>query len=83
MYGPSMEDFLDAKKMLDETGGGIQIADGRDLAVKVLFYLSHPQEAESVGRRAQKAVASHKGAARKHADVIRRVLDGAAPFNAK
>ncbi len=75
LYGPSMEDFLDAKQLLDETGGGIQIGDGRELAEKVLFYLNHPQQAEFVGKRAQKAVYSHKGAAQKHARVIQRVLE--------
>jgi 3-deoxy-D-manno-octulosonic-acid transferase len=75
LYGPSMEDFLDAKTMLDETGGGIQINDGQDLAEKVLFFINHPQEAEAVGRCAQKAVSSHTGAAEKHARVIQRVLE--------
>ena len=75
LYGPSMEDFLDAKDMLDKTGGGIQVKDGTDLANKVLYYLSHPKQAESIGSYAQQAVFSHKGSARKHAAVVQRVLE--------
>jgi 3-deoxy-D-manno-octulosonic-acid transferase len=74
IYGPSMEDFLDAKKLLDSTGGGIQIRDGYDLAEKTLYYLNHPQQAAHVGTLAKKAVMSNRGAAGKHARVIYRLL---------
>lgn len=75
LYGPSMEDFLDAKDMLDSTGGGIQVKDGPELANKVLYYLSHPEEAATIGSSAQQAVLSHKGAAKKHAAVVQQVLE--------
>ncbi len=74
-YGPSMEDFLDAKAILDKTGGGIQVKDGRDLAEKMLYYLTHPDEANSVGKLAKEAVMSHQGAAEKHAAVIFRLFN--------
>jgi 3-deoxy-D-manno-octulosonic-acid transferase len=75
LYGPSMDDFMDAKEMLDKSGGGIQIKDGSELAEKALFFLTHPQEAEKTGRRAYQAVLSHQGAAPKHAAVIHRLLN--------
>jgi len=74
LYGPSMEDFLDAKELLDKTGGGIQVKDGQDLAEKAIYYLTHPHEADSIGKAAKKAVMSNKGAADKHAAVIHRLL---------
>ena len=70
LYGPSMEDFQDAKEMLDKTGGGIQVADGPDLAEKIDYFFRHPDEVRRVGRLARQAAVSHKGAARKHADAI-------------
>ena len=73
-YGPSMEDFLDAKELLDKTGGGIQVADGPQLAEKALYFLANPQHAEQIGKRAQKAVLANQGAARKHAAAIRQLL---------
>jgi 3-deoxy-D-manno-octulosonic-acid transferase len=73
-YGPSMEDFLDAKALLDKTGGGIQVKNGRELAEKMLYYLKHPDKADAVGRSARAAVMLNKGAAGKHAAVIHRLL---------
>jgi len=74
-YGPSMDDFLDAKALLDKTGGGIQVKDGRELAEKALYYLTHPGEADAVGKLAKEAVMLNKGAADKHAEVIYRLLN--------
>jgi len=70
LYGPSMEDFMDAKALLENTGGGVQITDGQTLARRILHYLSCPDQAIAVGKQAREAVESHTGAAAKHADVI-------------
>jgi 3-deoxy-D-manno-octulosonic-acid transferase len=75
MYGPYMEDFLDAKELLDEFGGGVQVPDGAELAEKVVYYLGNPDEAQQLGERAKRAVASHLGAADKHAAIVQRLLD--------
>ncbi|RJQ59353.1 MAG: hypothetical protein C4530_09250 [Desulfobacteraceae bacterium] len=76
LYGPSMDDFLDAKELLDRTGGGIQVANGSDLAERTQYLLQNPAEAERIGRLAHQAVLTHEGAARKHAAVICRLLEG-------
>ena len=73
-YGPSMEDFLDAKALLDKTGGGIQVKDDRELAERMLYYLTHPDESDAVGKLARDAVMLNKGAADKHSAVIHRLL---------
>jgi 3-deoxy-D-manno-octulosonic-acid transferase len=74
-YGPSMEDFLDAKSLLDETGGGVQVKDGDDLAQKVVYYFSHPRKAAKLGQAAKKAASLNDGAAGRHARVIRALLN--------
>ena len=74
LYGPSMEDFLDAKELLEKTGGGIQVADGQELAEKVGYYLANPEAADRTGALAREAVMSNKGAAGKHATVIHNLL---------
>jgi len=74
-YGPSMDDFLDAKALLDKTGGGIQVEDGRELTEKMLYYLAHPDEANAVGKLAKEAVMSNQGAADNHAAVISRLVN--------
>jgi len=75
LYGASMEDFLDAKTLLEKTGGGIEIKDGSELAEQVIYCLRHPAEAEKIGQNARKAVMANKGAAKKHALFICRLLD--------
>ncbi|MFC1798406.1 3-deoxy-D-manno-octulosonic acid transferase [Thermodesulfobacteriota bacterium] len=74
LYGPSMEDFQDAKKLLDKTGGGIQVADKDQLEKEVLALLANPTKAERIGDRARQAVFFNKGAAHKHAVVISNLL---------
>ncbi len=75
LYGPSMEDFLDAKELLEKTGGGVPVADGQELAKKVEYYIANPGAADRTGNLAREAVMLNKGAAGKHADVIHRLLD--------
>ncbi len=69
-YGPSMEDFLDAKRLLDKTGGGVQVKDGDDLAEKALYYLSHPGEAQKIREAAVRAIKLNLNAADKHAGAV-------------
>jgi len=76
LYGPSMEDFQDAKDLLDKTGGGIQVADGPELARLVARFFQHPAQAAQVGRLARQAVLRHQGAARKHAEAVLGLLAG-------
>jgi len=76
VYGPSMEDFQDAKTLLGRYGGGIEVADEKELADTVTHLLGDPDHSDETGRRAREAVRSHAGAAVKHARIICRLLDG-------
>lgn len=73
-YGPSMDDFRGAKELLERAGGGVPVADGVDLAETLVDYLSRPDAAQRMGRRARQAVLSRGGAARRHARVISRLV---------
>ena len=74
LYGPYMEDFLDARSLLESTEGGIEVKDGNELAEKVLFFISQPDQAQKTGNSARRAVEMNQGAAQKHAEVIYRLL---------
>lgn len=74
LYGPHMEDFLDARSLLESTGGGIEVKDGNELAEKVLFFITRPDQAHKTGNSARKAVEMNQGAAQKHAEVICSLL---------
>ncbi len=74
LYGPSMEDFSDAKALLEKTGGSIEIKDSHELAQKVIYLLTHPDEAAVIGQKSLEAVLLNKGAAAKHAAVIKSLV---------
>lgn len=75
IYGPSMEDFLEAKEMIQSNGGGLLVRNVEEMADIVVKWMQFPQIARSVGEAARKAILPHGGAAAKHADVISRLLD--------
>jgi 3-deoxy-D-manno-octulosonic-acid transferase len=75
LYGPHMEDFLDARSLLESTGGGMEVKDGNDLAEKVLFFITRPDQANKTGHSARRAVEMNLGAAQKHAEVIYSLLN--------
>ncbi len=69
-YGPSMEDFLDAKALLEEMGAGITVSSPEMLAEKALWFLSHPDVLNTFGRKAKEAAMKNQRASEKHANVI-------------
>lgn len=73
-YGPSMEDFLDAKALLEAANAGVLIADPEAMADKALWFLAHPEESRAYGQRARDAVLKNQKAAQKHAQVVKRLI---------
>ena len=74
-YGPFMDDFLDARDLLEKTGGGISVMNGKELTKKTLDILMNPEKAKRLGDAAREAVLSNKGAAERHAAAIRKTLN--------
>ncbi len=73
-YGPSMEDFMDAKELLEKVGAGIPVSSPEILAEKAIWFLSHPQDLKRCGARARDAVMRNHHAAEKHARVIQQLV---------
>jgi 3-deoxy-D-manno-octulosonic-acid transferase len=73
-YGPSMEDFLDAKGLLEIEGGGIEVKGVADFSEKALELLGQPDRLASLGEKGRQAVLKNQGSAEKHARVIARLL---------
>ena len=74
LYGPSMEDFAEAKEMIQSNGGGILVRNADEMANVAIEWMQSPHIARLVGEAARQAVLPHGGAAAKHADVISRLL---------
>jgi 3-deoxy-D-manno-octulosonic-acid transferase len=73
-YGPYMEDFLDAKALLEKAGAGIEVKNGKVFAEKAIWLLNHPESSGHLGRKGREALLRNQGAAEKHAGVITRLL---------
>ena len=75
-YGPSMEDFLDAKTILEEAGSGIVVSGPDMLAEKACYFLRNPHVLEDLGKRAKQAILANRSAAHRHAQVVSRLFAG-------
>jgi 3-deoxy-D-manno-octulosonic-acid transferase len=74
LYGPSMEDFLDAKALLEENDAGIQVSSPAMLAEKAIMLLRDKALLQGYGARAREAVLKNSKAAERHAAVIAGLL---------
>jgi 3-deoxy-D-manno-octulosonic-acid transferase len=72
-YGPSMDDFQDAKRLLEDAGAGIEISSPGAFAEKALRLLRDPEVLAARGGRARQVVMQNVGAAERHARVIRQL----------
>ncbi len=77
-YGPSMENFMDAKSLLEANKAGLPISSPEMLAEKAVWFLGHPEELKAYGERGRAAVSKNKGAGEKHARVIMRLWESVA-----
>lgn len=76
LYGPSMEDFTDEKKLLEETGAGITVRDEDELFQEVSALLEQPAGLSRRGDAGKEAVVANMGASRRYAHLVQEVLGG-------
>ena len=74
LYGPSMDDFEDAKNMLEKIGGGITVKNKEDLAYRLIDLLSDKESLAFHGDQARKTVEMLSESSEKYADVIFDIL---------
>jgi 3-deoxy-D-manno-octulosonic-acid transferase len=73
-YGPSMKDFSDAAELLESVGGGFPVKGPEALTESILYFMDHPEEYDTAGRRALEIAATQQGSARKQAELVKEVL---------
>jgi len=76
LYGPSMEDFLEARALLEENNAGIEVSNAGMLAEKVIALLKDKMLLAGYGARARDSVLKNRRAAERHAAVIADILIG-------
>ena len=74
-YGPFMENFIDAKELLEAVGAGIEVRDGGDLVEIGLQLLEDPERLNSLGTAGREAVMGNCGSARRNAMLIGELLE--------
>jgi 3-deoxy-D-manno-octulosonic-acid transferase len=74
LFGPYMDDFFEARTLLEACGAGICVKNAEELAEQAARLLCHPSEARRLGNLAKEAVLSNQGAAVRHAQVVSRLL---------
>ena len=77
LYGPHTYNFQEIARILGESGGGIQVQDEGELAVKIIKLLRRPEQIKELGEKAYRAVVAHQGAVAKNLDLIRQMIQGA------
>jgi 3-deoxy-D-manno-octulosonic-acid transferase len=73
-YGPHMEDFKDARCLLEEARAGIMICDQEELEKQMAYYLKHPEERKKRGEAGREILKSQVGLTKKAAEVIAEVV---------
>ena len=74
LFGPSMEDFRDARDILVRVGAGMEVTSTSDLVRKTGEVLSNPQEAELLGRKGREEILRHMGSAGRNAALLTRLI---------
>jgi 3-deoxy-D-manno-octulosonic-acid transferase len=69
-YGPHMEDFKDARRLLEEVGAGIMVRDQDELERQMTYYLEHPEERVRRGEAGREVLKSQTGLIEKAAEII-------------
>ncbi len=73
-YGPSMEDFLDARELLESVRAGIMVQNMDELAEQSLYFLDHPQELQSRGGAGREALLANLGATCRNVGLARKLM---------
>jgi len=75
-HGPYMDDFQDARLLLEETGGNVEVSGEDEFADQAVKVMSSSDMLKKKGDAARKALLKNRNAATKHAMVIKELLSG-------
>ena len=75
VIGPVVDaDFSDAAELLESVGGGFRLNSPDALLESILYFMDHPEEYETAGRRAREIAVTQQGSAGKQAALVQEVL---------
>ena len=74
LFGPHMENFMEASAYFVERGAAIQVSDATDLATQLARLLRDPIARERMGQAAMTALAAHQGACERTMTLLERIV---------
>ncbi len=74
LFGPSTEDFREARDILVSAGSGVEVTGTEDLVRKVAGVLSDPARAEILGKRGREEILKHIGSSRRNAEILAKYV---------
>jgi len=76
IFGPSMEDFRDARDILLRCGSGMEVKDAKSMAEAIRRILADPAKHVQAARAAREALLGNRGSARRDAQIIADCIRG-------
>lgn len=74
LYGPSMEDFIDARQLLETAGGGFTVKNTQELTDRIVQFIKHPEQYKEAADRARKVAQTEQGSARKQIALLKEII---------
>jgi 3-deoxy-D-manno-octulosonic-acid transferase len=74
VFGPSMEDFRDARDILIRCRSGIEVRNGKELVSAFQRVLADPDTYQTLAGKGRETLMSHRGSAARNAQFISRYL---------
>jgi 3-deoxy-D-manno-octulosonic-acid transferase len=74
LFGPSMEDFREARGILVRTGAGIEVGDCEGLKAGIDQILSCPDTYSILAAKGRDEILTHVGSSGKNAELLARLL---------
>src|SRR5579884_1419820 len=73
-FGPQMSNFKEIAEQLKGSGGGIEIADGKEMGRQMSWLMQHPDEMKKRGESAYQVVLANRGAVNRNLEQVVRWL---------
>jgi 3-deoxy-D-manno-octulosonic-acid transferase len=74
LFGPSMEDFRDARDILLRCAAGVEVKSAKDIADQASNILSNPGDAAARGARGRDEIRKNVGSALKTAELLAKMI---------
>ncbi len=78
-FGPYMANFQEIGDQLKGSGGGVEVANGKEMGEKMTWLAQHPEEYKKKGESAYLVVLNNRGAVRRNLERIAKWADPIGP----